>query len=91
MKKPKPKLPKKWKRQYGTQRAELSAPIVLCVLTGAYGGECIELRIGTAPSVIAVGIETFGKDGTRLHNIRRLVRAVELAAIHAGLVEDRDP
>ena len=85
----KPKLPKRWKRDGS------------CVYTGGehlklgrfnYGnnGESICLFIGDPPGDVHVAISTGYAMPLRLNN-RRIVRAVELAAIHAGLVEDREP
>ncbi|MDD3983702.1 MAG: hypothetical protein PHU54_07160 [Candidatus Omnitrophica bacterium] len=85
----KPKLPKRWKRRiHGVSFASDD----LSLSFWEHGGKAttVVLYIGRVGHEIQVSIYS-GAEGPGVRPTRKIIRAVELAAIHAGLVEDREP
>ena len=84
----KPKLPKRWPRRiHGLSTADND----LSLGFWQHGGKAdtVVLYVGKIGHEIQVSIlSAFCGPGVK--PTRKIVRAVELAAIHAGLVEDRD-
>lgn len=84
----KPKLPKRWKRRiHGVATASDDLSLAFWEHTG--GLTTVVLYVGPVGHEIQVSIYSFA-DGPGVKPTQKIVRAVELAAIHAGLVEDRD-
>jgi len=84
----KPKLPKKWKRRVlgvSTAGDELS----LAHWTHNGKSSSVVLYVGKIGHAIHVSISS-ETTGPGIRPTQKMIRAVELAAIHAGLVEDRD-
>lgn len=84
----KPKLPKKWRRRVlgiSTASDELS----LAHWTHDGKSRSVVLYVGNVGHEIQVSIYS-GVLGPEVRPTQKVIRAVELAAIHAGLVEDRD-
>ncbi len=84
----KPKLPKRWERRfYGISTASDE----LSLAAWEYGGKSssVVLYAGKIERAIHVSISS-GATGPEIRPTRKIIRAIELAAIHAGLVEDRD-
>ncbi|MBN1774511.1 MAG: hypothetical protein JXB32_24840 [Deltaproteobacteria bacterium] len=90
MKKPKlPKLPKKWKK--AGREIWTGGPLLkLGVFDYGSIGESVCMFVGDPSRDLQVAIRSAFKTAPRLRPRNRMIRAVELAAIHAGLVEDRD-
>jgi hypothetical protein len=85
----KPKLPKRWKKD--TAQLWTGGPLLrLGVFDYGSSGESVCLFVGEPPRNLQVAIRSAFKTAPRLRPRNRMIRAVELAAIHAGLVEDRD-
>lgn len=86
----KPKLPKRWKPDHACLRTG-GEHLKLGVFDYGNNGESICLFVGDPPGDVHVSISTSYATAPRFHNKRStMIRAVEIAAIHAGLVEDRD-
>jgi hypothetical protein len=84
----KPKLPKRWARRiHGVSTASDD----LSLAFWEHGGKAtaVVLYTGRVGHEIQVSIYS-GAEGPGVLPTRKSIRAVELAAIHAGLVEDRD-
>lgn len=85
----KPKLPKRWKRRIlgvSTASDELS----LAAWEHSGKSSSVVLYVGKIGRAIHVSISS-ETTGPEIRPTRKIIRAVELAAIHAGLVEDREP
>lgn len=84
----KPKLPNRWPRRIlgiSTVNDDLSLAF------WDHGGRAtsVVLYIGPTGHELQVSIYS-GAEGPGVRPTAKIVRAVEIAAIHAGLVEDRD-
>ncbi len=85
----KPKLPKRWPRRiHGIATANDDLSLAFWQHSGK--SSSVVLYVGKIGHAIHVSISS-ETTGPEIRPTRKIVRAVELAAIHAGLVEDRDP